>query len=313
MDAGRGLPSLLSREQRSFLGRSRRGWAPHLARARTFLGEGLEAGPALVLGAGSGLEVPWERARAGTVGWDADPWSRIRTFLRHRVWPEWVFGDLTGGMAELQRIAWRTARQPWSGRPRATFTAIRRLAGLLGDLRPDAGPLEAWIQARHPERILAANVMGQFGVVARRAVERAFAPLDPWGPGEVEDPLDKALGIWTARTVVSFLAVLERSGAELWLVHDRGVVFGETGLGPLREPWTAQLQAPGPLEADDPLCGVDVLQAFQGREVDRHQRWLWRIAPAQVHVVEALRVGTRQPLPLAHSASPRHNPYPSVF
>lgn len=309
MDPGKGLPRLLAREQRAFLGRSRDGWGPHLDRVRAFLGQGLGRGPALVLGAGSGLEVPWDRAADGTVGWDADPWSRVRTFLRHRRWPEWVFEDVTGGMADLQRAAWRSARQPWSGRARATSTATRRLAGLLASLRPSGAPLEAWIRERRPERILAANLMGQFGVLARRAVERAFAPYSPWAPEEAEDPLDDALRAWTARAVASFLAVLERSGAELWLVHDRGVIFGEggldLGLGPFREPWTAQLEARGPLEAEDPLCGIDVGAAFPGREFDLRERWLWRLAIGQVHVVEALRIRTRQPLPLAPPASSR--------
>jgi hypothetical protein len=95
--------------------------------------------------------------------------------------------------------------------------------------------------------------------------------------------------------VAAFLARLAEGGTELWLVHDRGVVFGEADLelGPLVPDWTAQLRASVPLEADDPLCGVDVLQAFPGRVLDRHDRWLWRVGPGQTHVMESLHVLAR--------------------
>ncbi|NTV73743.1 MAG: hypothetical protein HGA66_06005 [Holophaga sp.] len=288
----RALASALAREQRAFLARQRGAWAPHLEQARAFLGQGLREarGPALILGAGSGLEVPWFLAPPGTVGWDADPWSRALTFLRHRRWAPWVFQDLTGGMEELWATAQRTARQPWSGRVRATRTASRRLAGLVGTLDPAAGPLRAWIAERRPGTILAANVMGQFGVLAQRTVERAFRGASPWTEEE-EDPLEAALRGWTGRAVGAFLAALGQSGADLWLFHDRGVLFGEAPfrLGPLAEPWSAQLETAFPLEAEDPLCGVDVAQAFPGRPAEFHQRWLWPVAPGQVHVMEALR------------------------
>jgi len=291
------LASTLAREQRGFLGRDRKRWAPHLESMRAFLGEGLQgaAGPALILGAGSGLEVPWPLAPPGTVGWDADPWSRLATFLRHRVWAPWVFQDLTGGMDELAATAHRAARQPGSGRVRVTQAASRRLAGLIASLDPGAAPLARWIQEHRPATILAANVMGQFGVLAQRTVEKAFRGISPWsGDDEGEDPLDLALRGWTARAVGAFLSVLEASGSELWLVHDRGVIFGDArvALGPMAEPWTAQLRSAMPLEADDPLCGVDVPSAFPGRDVDRHQRWIWQVASGQTHVMEALRVGS---------------------
>ena len=289
------LPRFLEREQRSFLARGRSGWGPHLAKVRSFLGGGLEAarGPALILGAGAGLEVPWALAPPSTVGWDADPWSRVRTFLRHRTWRPWVFRDLTGGMDELWATASRTARLPWSGQVRAGRTAALRLAGLMKSMAPDAGPLASWIEARRPGTILCANVMGQFGVVARGLVDRAFGGRAPWVDEEgAADPLDEALRDWTARAVAAFLDVLARSGADLWLVHDRGVVFGGVplALGPLREPWTAQLRADAPLEADDPLCGIDVADAFRGRKMERHERWLWALGPDQTHVMESLRV-----------------------
>lgn len=294
------LPAFLAREQRAFLARGRRNWDPHLAKVRSFLGDGLEAarGPALVLGAGSGLEVPWDLAPPGTVGWDADPWSRVLTGLRHRTWRPWVFEDLTGGLDELWAAARRTARLPWSDRIRTGPGAVLRLAGLIKSMDPGAAPLARWIEAHRPGTILCANVMGQFGVAARGVVDRAFGGRAPWaeedaGPGSgAEDPLDEALRGWTARAVASFLGVLGRSGADLWLVHDRGVLFGgaPVTLGPLREPWTAQLSADAPLEADDPLCGIDVVEVFRGRKMERHERWIWDVGPGQTHVMEALRV-----------------------
>jgi len=158
-------------------------------------------------------------------------------------------------------------------------------------MKPDAGPLVRWLEANRPGTILAANVMGQFGVVARGTVERAFAGHSPWaGEEEADDPLDEALRGWTRRALEAFLSALAGSGAELWLVHDRGVLFGDARvtLGPLADPWTSQLVATVPLEADDPLCGVDVVPAFPGRLPGRHERWLWPVAAGQTHVMEAL-------------------------
>ena len=294
-----GLASDLAKEQWALLRRDRRGWGEHLAHIRGFLGEGLQAGgagPAVILGAGSGLEVPWKLAPPGSVGWDADPWSRAWTLARHRRWAPWVFADLTGGFAELAEVSRRAALQPWSGRLRPTRKAALRLAGLLETLHPDAGPLRRWLRERRPGRILAANVMGQFGVVAQRVVEKAFAGRSPWVEDpELRDPLAVALDAWTARAVRAFLGALADSGADLWLVHDRGVLFGPSAvaLGPLTDPWLAQVRAATPLEASDSLCGVEVRAEFPGREVERHQRWLWPVAPEQVHVMEALRVPGR--------------------
>jgi len=293
----RSLARDLAAEQRSFLRRNRSRWAGHLAAVRGFLGEGLAGAdpgaPVLILGAGSGLEVPWRLAPPGTVGWDADPWSRLRTWGRHGRLAPWVFQDLTGGMAALSALAWRTARQPFTGAVRATPAARRRLTGLLGSLEPRAVPLRDWIRLHRPGTILAANVMGQFGAGAQRAVERAFGGRLP-GPSDPDQPdaLEQAIDGWTARAVRAFLAALLESGADLWLVHDRGVLFGATpvSLGPMEEPWTAQLRAAGPVEASDPLCGVDVLSEIQGRGWDRHQRWLWPVGPEQTQIVESLRI-----------------------
>lgn len=309
--SGASLARDLAAEQRAFLRRDRARWGDHLARARGFLGDGLgnamaAAGPVLVLGAGSGLEVPWELAPPGTVGWDADPWSRVRTWLRHRRWPPWVFQDLTGGMAELTAAAWRTSRQPWSGQVRVNRAAVRRLAGLTASLRPQPVALMEWARRHHPGTILVANVMGQFGVVAERTVERAFAGHSPWGTDPEEpDPLEAALSAWTARAVRAFLAGLLDTGADLWLLHDRGVLFGSSPvtLGPLAEPWTAQLACERPLEASDPLCGVDVLEELRDRPRQRHDRWLWPVAPGQMHVMECIRV-----LPAMASLNEHYNP-----
>lgn len=298
----------LAAEQRAFLRRNRSRWQEHLGRVRAFLGDGLagaEPGaPVLILGAGSGLEVPWRLAPAATVGWDGDPWSRVRTLCRHRRWAPWVFQDLTGGMAALSDLAWRTARQPGSGRVRTSPAACRRLVGLLGTLEPRPVALQAWIQVHRPGTILAANVMGQFGVGAQRAVERAFGGHAPWTPDpDLPDPLEQALDAWTARAVRAFLAALAASGADLWLVHDRGVLFGAgpVALGPMEEPWTAQVRSEVPVEASDPLCGVDVLGEIQGRRFERHQRWLWPVAPGQTQVVEAVRIRSTRAAFLSHN------------
>ncbi|MDE3033023.1 MAG: hypothetical protein KGI56_05115, partial [Acidobacteriota bacterium] len=264
------LSRLLRREQRAFLARDRAGWMAHLARIRAFLGEGLAAAdpgrPVLVLGAGSGLEVPWELAPASTVGWDAEPWSRLRTLLRHRRWVPWVFEDATGGLVELEATVRRAVMEPWSKRRRDPATAARRLAGLLPSLQPRPTALAAWIEAHRPGTLLAANLMGQFGVLAESLVEAAFAPASPWvGDPERPDPLAEALEAWTIRTVTAFLDTLAASDADLWLVHDRAVVFsgGPLALGPWVDPWTQQLQAePGTLEARDALAGVDARAAL---------------------------------------------------
>lgn len=292
------LSRLLRHEQRAFLARDRSGWEAHLAKIRAFLGEGLQAAdpgrPVLVLGAGSGLEVPWELAPASTVGWDAEPWSRVRTGLRHRRWVPWIFEDATGALTDLEATVRRAVMEPWSKRRRDPATAARRLAGLLPSLQPRPVALAAWIAAHRPGTLLAANLMGQFGVLAESLVEAAFAPASPWvGDPERPDPLAEALEAWTARTVTAFLETLAASGADLWLVHDRAVVFsgGRLTLGDWEDPWTRQLRAEtGALEARDALAGVDVRAALarHGWAVVRAERWLWDLAPGQRHLVEAL-------------------------
>jgi hypothetical protein len=286
------LSTVLGREQRAFLGRSREGWEAHLARTRGFLGEGLAAAPpdrpVLILGAGSGLEVPWGLAPPRTWGWDADPWSRLRTALRHRRFAAWVFEDLTGGLADLAATAQRSLGHPWSGRRRPAEQAAARLAGLLPSLQPRPEALAAWIAQHRPGAILAANVLGQIAPLAHRLVTGAFAPSDPWNEDpEQPDPLAEALDAWVARALGQVFGVLRESGAALWMVHDRGVIHGGAAveLGPPAEPWTAQLRATEDLELSDPLCGLDVREALP---VDRLERWLWPVGLGQVHVMEAV-------------------------
>lgn len=298
------LARLLRREQAAFLARDRAAWTDHLDQVRTFLGEGLQAAdptrPVLILGAGSGLEVPWALAPPHSIGWDADPWSRARTFLRHGRWAPWVFEDLTGGLVALAAAARRAVGEPWSGRRRAPRAAALRLAGLLPSLQPEPRALQAWIEAQRPGAILAANVMGQFGAVAERVVEAAFSPASPWvGDPEQPDALALALEAWTRRALVAFLGALAASEADLWLVHDRGVVFGEgpMALGPWADPWTGQLQGGrGAWEVSDPLAGLDVVAELSGTgRTPRHRdRWLWPLAPGQAHLVEALALGARR-------------------
>jgi hypothetical protein len=288
------LRSLLAREQRAFLGRPRRDWGEHLDRIRAFLGQGLQAAdpgrPVLLLGAGSGLEVPWEMAPRGTVGWDADPWSRLRTALRHRRWSPWVFEDLTGGFQDLEDLLHRNRVRPGSEHPIRPEVAIARLAGLLPTLHPAATALATRLESLRPGTLLSANVMGQFGVLAQRLVERAFGGTSPWNPDpELPDPLADAVEAWTAQAIRAYLGALAGSGAQLWLVHDRAVFHGaaDLDLGPFTPRWQDQVRGRGEVEASDALAGLDVPHVL-GREPDLAARWLWPVAPGQVHLMEAM-------------------------
>lgn len=281
----------LAREQRAFLARPRRDWGSHLAQARSFLGELLAAAdpgrPVLILGAGAGLEVPWARAPRRAVGWDADPWSRLRTALRHRRWPAWRFMDVTGAMGPLAAAARRSARETWSGRVRIPEAAQARLAALLPTLPTDPAPLRRALADLRPGTVLSANLMGQFGEVARREVETAFAPLDPW---DEAPELEAAFQAWHRRLLEGFLEALAQSGTTLGLLHDRAVLEGPEvpDLGPFTETWAAQFRGAGSVEAHDPLGGLDVLAALAPRRPGITRRWWWPVGPGQVHLVEAL-------------------------
>lgn len=288
------LPWILARTQWAFLGRPRAGWAEHLVRARTFLGEGLRRAaperPVLVLGAGSGLEIPWSLAPKDTTGWDADPLSRWLTLARHRRLAPWVGADLTGGLEALHALARRCARRPGGQGPRDPELALRRLAGLLPGLAPVPRALEAWLERRRPGTILAANVLGQLGPVAQAVLERGLGR--PLPEGEIGDAVQEALDAWTARAQAALLDALKASGAELWLLHDRAVLDGRhpVGLGPFSARWSAQLRATGQLELMDPLNGLDVVARLEDRTLLRGERWFWPLGPGQRHLVEALAV-----------------------
>jgi hypothetical protein len=291
MDLGR----LLAKEQRVYLRRDRRGWGEHLAKARAFFGEGLLQAdpdrPVLILGAGTGLEIPWHLAPRLTTGWDADPWSRLGTVLRHRRFPPWMFEDFTGGFQELRATIARAITLPGAIQRRPPERSAKRLAGLLPFLQPNTEPLRDWIRGRQPGTILVANVLGQLGCIAERVVEVAFHPARPWilDP-DVPDPLADALDAWTAKTLAAVCEVLRESGAALWLLHDRAVVHGAVAveLGPLDDPWTHQLHSAVPLDVSDPLLGLDMRQRFSGRHEASFERWLWPVATGQLHLMEAL-------------------------
>lgn len=294
------LQRLLAHEQRAFLRRGRLAWAHHLAQVRDFLGEGLQradpARPVLILGAGSGLEIPWHLAPRSTVGWDADPSSRLRTLLRHGRWAPWDFGDITGAFGPLRAAAERSIRESWSGRQRSTAIARLRLAAILPTLPTNPMALGSWIQKGRPGSILAANFMGQLEPTAQRILEQAFAPETPWEKDpENPDPLREALERWTERVIGGLLQVLRQSSAELWLVHDRAVLeeAPDLNLGSFTTDWRHQLQSAQPVEAWDPLCGAEVDAAMDGCVLLRQARWLWPVGPGQLHLVEALAFDTK--------------------
>lgn len=321
------LEKLFLFEQQAFLSRRKAGWDGHLEHIHAFLGQGLQqadpAHPVLILGAGSGLEVPWELAPKHTVGWDFDPFSRWRTLFRHRRFAPWVNGDISGALHELRAAIYRAVRETWSGRRRNRQAAILRLIALLDSLTPEPRALREWLQRCQPGSILAANFMGQIEPTAHKLIENAFAPLDPWeSDPEKADPLLEALQRWTGRTIVAFLCVMKESGAALWLVHDRAVMDMAlpVRLGAFEADWRAQLQCASSLEVYDPLGGVDVLAelgnhatASRGDAVvcenqsmitailptvksDFHghaERWLWPVAEDQLHLMEAISTPAR--------------------
>lgn len=294
------LSKFLAREQRAFLGRSRRTWGNHLRLARTFFGEALEgadpARPVLILGAGSGLEIPWSRAPRRTVGWDADPWSRLLTLVRHRRFPEWIFGDFTGALADFEATLTRAQVVPGRGHRRDPWKTVERLASLLPSLSPRPRALAAWLEKHRPGTVILANVLGQIGVLAQRMVETALGEVDPWDEDRPESQrLMVALDAWTSRTLEAVLHEVEASGAEVWTLHDRAVIWGSASvsLGPLQEDWKAQLQSREILEVSDPLCGFELGSVFAGRSRLRMDRWFWFLAQGQLHLMEALAYSSR--------------------
>ncbi|MDR1840338.1 MAG: hypothetical protein LBQ86_00210 [Holophagales bacterium] len=290
------LKRLFAKEQISFLRRPRKHWGTHLNLAREFIGSALKnvdlARPALILGAGWGLEIPWRLAPVGAYGWDMDPLSRLGTFTRHLRWVPWVFEDVTGAFAELDRVARRTQvlEGRWVLRP--ALAAAKRLAGLLPSVIPSTRALDAWIREYRPGTIICANILGQILPMAHRIIEQAFKPRNPWVTDQdMADPLQDALDAWTARAVRAILSTLSQSGSNIYLLHDRGVIHqdADVALGEWTDPWTKQLRtSERDLEVSDPLPGVDVLKEFSQLVCRYKNRWLWPLGPAQVHVVEAL-------------------------
>jgi hypothetical protein len=149
------------------------------------------------------------------------------------------------------------------------------------------------VEARRPGAIVAANVLGQLGPVGQALIQRAFRPVNPFElPDEATDVLAEALDLWTAAAVRAVLQVLAESGAEVCLLHDRGVAWGDAEprpLGPWRDPWMAQLPL-GHWEVSDALGDVEVGASFEGtHEVRARERWWWPVGPGQLHLVEAWR------------------------
>jgi hypothetical protein len=296
-----GLKRLFAAEQISFLRRSRKHWGRHLGQAREFFGAALQnADPsrkALILGAGWGLEIPWRHAPKGTAGWDADPLSRLGTFLRHLRWAPWIFEDITGALKELNRVSRRVQMVEGTYIYRPAEVSAKRLAGLLPSVSPKLKPLENWLRDNEPSTIICANMLGQIKPVAYKIVEKAFGKRSPWiDDQDLEDPLQDALDAWSAKTAKAILAVLRTSGSNLCLLHDRGVIHQDTdlALGEWADPWTKQLRSSdSSLEASDPMPGVDVLEELKALNCLNKARWIWPLGPGQIHVVEALEFGGR--------------------
>ncbi len=293
------MQSFFLGEQLAFLRRDRALWQSHLDKIRGFLGMGLaraRQGPVLILGAGTGLEIPWEMAPQATWGWDADPWSRFGTLLRHRRLAPWKTGDITGVLSDFECLTQRALKESWSGRRRSPDIATCRLKALLESYEPRPADLEHWIESHQPKTILAANFMGQITHLLQSRVEKHWLPHNPWQTDpEQSDPLLEAVDAFGARTIRALLDVLKQSGAELWLVHDRATMDGfkaGASLGPFDPDWRSQLgaamPAAGHLEAYDPLAGVDIWGVFAGRTCLKAERWLWPVGEGQVHLMEAL-------------------------
>jgi len=299
MAISRRLKRMLAAEQASFMRRSRKHWVSHLARAKDFIGAALVGAdpnrPVLILGAGCGLEIPWNLAPASTFGWDAAPLSRLWTCLRHHRWPPWVFDDMTSAFDELDKVSRRSALVPgrWTLRP--AHSAARRLAGLMPSIPVAPRALREWIGEHRPGAIICANVLGQLKPMAQRIIERAFKPMSPWvSDPELKDPLQEALDIWIARLLKAILGVLRDSDSALCLLHDRAVIHQEAdlALGDWEDSWAGQINTSEViLEASDPLSGVDFVAELNGLPCRSKERWIWPLALKQIHIVEALAYG----------------------
>ncbi|MCL1894226.1 MAG: hypothetical protein FWG02_08345 [Holophagaceae bacterium] len=296
MGSNAGLNRLFALEQLAFLRRPRKHWNTHLNLAREFIATALKTAdpsrPILILGAGWGLEIPWRLAPKSTVGWDADPWSRLGTFFRHFRWAPWVFKDITGTFQELARVSRRV--QTIEGRlvRRPVPVAAKRLAGLLPSVIPSPMALETWIQNKQPSTIICANILGQIKPMASKIIEVAFKPNSPWViDPELPDSLNDALDVWVARVLKCILGIFQKSGSNLYLLHDRGVIHqdADLALGEWEDSWIEQIKSiEKHLEASDPLSGVDMLVELNKFTCHSKKRWIWPLGSKQIHIVEAL-------------------------
>jgi hypothetical protein len=134
-----------------------------------------------------------------------------------------------------------------------------------------------------------------------RIIERAFKPMSPWvADPDLKDPLQEALEFWVARLLRAILAVLRDSNSALCLLHDRAVIHqdADIALGGWEDSWTEQLKTSERiLEASDPLSGVNFATELSRFPCRTKERWIWSLAPKQIHIVEALAYGPQVATP----------------
>jgi hypothetical protein len=202
---------------------------------------------------------------------------------------------MTSAFNELDKVSRRSAVIPgrWTLRP--SHSAAKRLAGLMPSIPVAPRALREWIGEHRPGTIVCANVLGQLKPMAQRIIERAFRPMSPWvSDPELKDPLQEALDIWIAKLLKAILDVLRDSNSTLCLLHDRAVIHQEAdiALGGWDDSWGGQIKTSEViLEASDPLSGVDFVAELNGLPCRRKERWIWPLAPKQIHIVEALAYG----------------------
>jgi hypothetical protein len=214
------------------------------------------------------------------------------TFIRHRRWVPWIFSDVTGVFAELDKVARRTQILEGYQTLRPAPEAAKRLAGLLPSIKPSPKDLEDWIHKHQPGTIVCANILGQIKPMAYKIVESAFKPRSPWTTDQdLADPLQDALDVWVAKTLKSILDVLCQSNSRLCMLHDRGVIHqkADLALGDWEDPWMNQLKSKQSyLEVSDSLPGIDMLNELDSLICLSKTRWIWPLTQKQIHVIEAL-------------------------
>jgi hypothetical protein len=167
--------------------------------------------------------------------------------------------------------------------------------------------LERWIGENRPGTIICANLLGQLKPLAHRIIELAFKPMSPWGSDpDSHDPLQEALDNWNAKMLKSILNALRNSNSALCLLHDRAVIHqdADLALGEWKDSWQGQLKTSERLlEASDPLSGVDFMEELGGLPCRAKERWIWSLAPKQIHIIEALAYGPQPVAPIHGSKS----------